>query len=158
MLVVLKQFRVVIANIKEHYRDIESTTGVSGAHLWALYAIALRPRITVGELARELGVHPSTASNLLVRLTELGHIKRKRQVADQRVVTIHLTRKGSRAVDTAPQPAIGMLQQALLSLPQERLTSLHDHLDELIKTIGLKRATGAGTPLSTSLGERKSKR
>lgn len=155
MLVVLRQFRVVIANIKEHYRDIEDVTGVSGAQLWALYAIATRPGIKVGEMARELAVHQSTASNLLDRLAELGHIERKREGGDQRVVTIHLTAQGKRTVDKAPKPAIGMLQQALLSLSGERLDGLHDHLDELIKTIGLERATGAGTPLSISLGWKK---
>ncbi|MEQ1516129.1 MAG: MarR family transcriptional regulator [Usitatibacteraceae bacterium] len=158
MLVVLKQFRVVIANIREHYRDIELATGVSGAQLWALCAIASRSGITVGELARELALHPSTASNLLVRLTELGYIKRERHLADQRVVAIELTAKGKSVVRNAPQPAIGMLQAALLSLPTERLTGLGDHLEELIKKIGLTRATGAGTPLSTSLGDRKTRR
>ena len=151
MLVVLKQFRVVINNIRENYRDVEKATGVSGAQLWALYAITSRPGIKVGELARELAIHQTTASNLLDRLAELGHIQRKREGRDQRVVTIHLTAQGRAKVDGAPQPAIGMLQHALLSLPAERLEGLHAHLVDLIKAIGLKRATGAGTLLSISL-------
>lgn len=155
MLSVLRQFRVVIASIKEHYREIESKTGVSGAQLWALHAIASRPGINVGQLAHELGIHQSTASNLVVRLIELGHIERKRDDRDMRIVSLKLTRLGKSAVRNAPKPAIGMLQQALLSLPNERLTSLHSNLDELIKSIGLKQSIGAATPLSTSLGRSK---
>ena len=94
MLVVLKQFRVVINKIRANYRDVEKATGVSGAQLWALYAFASRPGIKVGELARELTIHQTTASNLLDRLAELGHILRKRKGADQREVTIHLTAQG----------------------------------------------------------------
>lgn len=155
MLTVLKQFRAVIANLKVHYRDVQEATGVSGTQLWALYAIALRPGIKVGELARELAVHQSTASNLLDRMVELGHIERRREGADQRVVTLYLTSPGKRIVDKAPKPVIGMLQQALLSLPQEKLSALHGNLAVLIKAIGLKRVTGAATPLSISLDDHK---
>ena len=153
MLTVLKQFRAVIANLKTHYRDVQKATGVSGTQLWALYGIALRPGIKVGDLARELAVHQSTASNLLDLLVDLDYIERKREGADQRVVTLYLTTKGKRVVDKAPQPAIGMLQQALMSLPEARLAGLHEHLAELIKATGLKRVTGATTPLSISLDD-----
>lgn len=155
MLTVLKQFRAVIANLKAHYRGVQEATGVSGTQLWALYAVAVRPGIKVGELARELAVHQSTASNLLDRMVELGHIERRREGADQRVVTLYLTSPGKRIVDKAPKPVIGMLQQALLSLPQEQLSALHGNLDVLIKAIGLKRVTGAATPLSISLDDHK---
>ena len=157
MLSVLRQFRVVIANIKDHYRNVEIVTGVSGAQLWALSAIARRPQISVGELARELGIHQSTASNLIVRLVELGHLTRTRSGTDLRVVAIRLTKRGKQAVASAPQPAIGMLQQALLSMPVDRLKSLQADLDYLIQSIGLKRTLGVATPLSTSLAERKAK-
>ena len=157
MLSVLRQFRVVIANIKDHYRNVEIVTGVSGAQLWALSAIARRPQISVGELARELGIHQSTASNLIVRLVELGHLTRTRSGTDLRVVAIRLTKRGKQAVASAPQPAVGMLQQALLSMPVDRLKSLQADLDYLIQSIGLKRTLGVATPLSTSLAERKAK-
>ncbi len=153
MLAVLSQFRLVVANLKAHYRDVQEVTGVSGTQLWALYGVAMRPGIKVGELARELAVHQSTASNLLDRLVELGYIERKREGADQRVVTLFLTAQGKRVVDKAPQPAIGMLQQALLTLPEARLAGLHEHLAELIKATGMKRVAGATTPLSISLVE-----
>ena len=151
MLVVLTQFRIVVANLKKHYVDIEQTTGVSGTQLWALIAISHQPGITVGMLARELAIHQSTASNMLDRLAELGHITRAREGIDQRVVSIYLTLLGKQTVKHAPEPAMGLLQNALLSLPQARVEGLHEHLDELIRTIGLTRKTGEGTPLSMLL-------
>ncbi len=158
MLEVLTQFRVVVANLKRHYSEIEQVTGVSGTQMWALIAISQQPGITVGTLARELAIHQSTASNLLDRLTELGHISRAREGVDQRVVSIYLTPQGKQAVRLAPKPAMGLLQHALLSLPEKRVAGLHEHLDELIRATGLKRMTGEGTPLSILLGDNKRKR
>ena len=151
MLAVLTQFRVVVANLKKHYHDIEKTTGVTGTQLWALVAIAQQPGLTVGTLARELAVHQSTASNLLDRLVELGHVTRAREGIDQRVVSLYLTDKGKTTANNAPQPAMGLLQHALLSLPDERVAGLREHLDELIRAIGVKRKAGEATPLSTLL-------
>lgn len=151
MLAVLTQFRVVITNLKKHYHDIEKTTGVTGTQLWALVAISQQPGLTVGTLARELAVHQSTASNLLDRLVELGYVTRAREGVDQRVVSLYLTEKGTATANNAPQPSMGMLQHALLSLPDERVAGLKEHLDELIDAIGVKRKAGEGTPLSTLL-------
>ncbi len=151
MLAVLTQFRIVVANLKEHYGNIQKITGVSGTQLWALIAIQQQPGIKVGELARELAVHQSTASNLLDRLEELGHIERLREEADQRVVSVYLTEQGEKIVKAAPRPAMGLLQNALLSLPLDHVAGLHGHLEELIRTIGVTRKTGEATPLSILL-------
>ena len=153
MLAVLTQFRIVVANLKQHYGDIQKITGVSGTQLWTLIAISQQPGIKVGDLAREIAVHQSTASNLLERLAELGHIERRREGADQRVVSLYLTKQGERAVKIAPKPAMGLLQNALLSLPEARVAGLRNHLDELIRTIGVKRMTGEATPLSILLND-----
>jgi len=158
MLAVLTQFRIVVANLKKHYHDIEKTTGVSGTQLWALLAISQQPGIKVGALARELAVHQSTASNLLDRLAELGHITRAREGSDQRVVSVYLTASGQQISKHAPQPAMGLLQHALLSLPDDRVAGLRAHLDDLIGAIGVRRKTGEATPLSTLLKDDDRKR
>lgn len=148
MLEVLKQFRVVIRNIKTHYQEVEKSIGVSGAQLWALSVVAGRPGITVGELADALAVHQSTASNLLERLAQLGFIERRREASDQRVVSIHLTPAGHSAIQHAPKPAIGLLQNALLTMEEGDLAELHESLHKLITAIGRKGRAGETTPIS----------
>jgi len=148
MLQVLKQFRIVIRNIKTHYQDVEKSIGVSGAQLWALSVIAGKPGIKVGELAGELAIHQSTASNLLDRLTQLGFIERRREASDQRVVSIYLTGAGETAIRHAPKPAIGLLQNALLSMAENDVADLHDNLQKLIDAIGPKAKSGGTTPIS----------
>lgn len=148
MLEVLKQFRIVIRNIKTHYQDVEKSIGVSGAQLWALSIIAGKPGMTVGELAHDLAVHQSTASNLLERLAQLGFIERRRETSDQRVVSVYLTSEGESAIKHAPKPAIGLLQNALLTMDGGDLADLHESLHKLITAIGHKGRAGETTPIS----------
>ncbi|MFY8063824.1 MAG: MarR family winged helix-turn-helix transcriptional regulator, partial [Usitatibacteraceae bacterium] len=151
MLIVLKQFRVVIANIKRHYMAVERSSGVGGAQLWALCALAGHSKMTVGELARELAIHQSTASNLLDGLVTQGYVEKRRIHADKRTVTVVLTTQGKRVVKNAPQPAIGILQSALLALPNNNLSQLHNNLAELLVNMGPKSTRDASTPISKFL-------
>src|SRR3954462_14448736 len=69
MLDVLEQFRVIVKSIRRHYQSVEARAGVSGAQLWTLAQIAGQPGCQVGELARALAIHPSTATNLVPHLS-----------------------------------------------------------------------------------------
>ncbi len=149
MMAVLKQFRVVVRAIRRHYERVEKRSGLSGAQLWAMAKICGRDGITVGELALELGVHPSTASNMLERLSGLGLISKRRAGRDQRVVRLHATARGKRSLASAPQPQIGVLQQALTRLSPGSLDSLHRQMGELIEVMKIRDVSSAqSTPLS----------
>lgn len=148
MMEVLKLFRVLIKSIRGHYQVVENRSGVSGAQLWALAHVASNPGCKVGELARALAIHQSTASNLVGRLESLGLLARHRLRQDQRAVELTLTPKGRRALAGAPRPLIGVLQQALLDLPETRLEALRRHLGALVGTMKIKDARSRSTPLS----------
>jgi len=149
MLDVLGQFRIVIKSIRRHYQRVEQQSGVSGAQLWALAHIARHPGSKVGDLATALAIHPSTASNLINRLVSLGLVARKREGRDQRVVRLYPTVRGTAALKRAPQPLIGVLQQALSELPAGGLDGLHRHLDTLIRAMRVKDVRARrSTPLS----------
>src|SRR3954463_3144190 len=138
MLEVLAQFRVVFKSIRRHYRDVEQRSRITGALLWALSEVAGRPGAQVGELARALAIHQSTASNLVRRLAARGLIARQRRGHDQRAVQLFPTRKGLGVLESAPQPLIGVLQQALADLPPSNLRALHAQLARLIKAMPAK--------------------
>jgi DNA-binding MarR family transcriptional regulator len=146
---VLEQFRIVFKSIRRHYQDVERRAGVSGAQLWALSEVSSRPGCQVGQLARALAIHQSTASNMLRALDRLGLVRRHRQGKDQRQVQLYASRKGLRVLSRAPQPLIGVLQQALTDLPASNLEALHRQLDRLIKAMKAKALQAArSTPLS----------
>ncbi len=148
MLEVLKLFRILVKSIRGHYQVVENRSGVSGAQLWVLSHIASNPRSKVGELARALAIHQSTASNLVGRLESLGLLVRNRLRGDQRSVELTLTPKGKSALARAPRPLIGVLQQALLNLPEARLEGLHQHLTVLVEATKFKHPRGRSIPLS----------
>lgn len=145
---VLQQFRIVMKSIRSHYQQVEKRSGVSGAQLWALVPIAGSPGSKVGELARALAIHQSTASNLVGRIESLGLVTRSRVQHDQRSVELDLTAKGARAIQRAPRPLIGVLQQALLDIPEASLDALHRHLGKLIGTMKITDTSGCSIPLS----------
>lgn len=138
MLAVLAQFRVLFRSVREHYQRVQRRSGVSGAQLWALAHVAAHPGTRIGELARALAIHPSTASNLVRRLEALALVARRRKHRDQRTVQLYLTGRGAQALRRAPQPLIGVLQHALSELPARRLDALAHHLAELIGTMKVK--------------------
>ena len=148
MLEVLQQFRVLVKSVRSHYKQVENKSGVSGAQLWALTHIAGRPGSKVGELARALAIHQSTASNLVGRLEALGLVSRARVQQDQRSVELALTAKGARAMQRAPRPLIGVLQQALSDIPVASLDALHRHLGRLIRAMKIRDTRGRSIPLS----------
>ncbi len=148
MLEVLEQFRIIVRSIRRHYLAVERRAGLSGAQLWALAQIANHPGRQVGELAKALALHQSTASNLVRQLEDRGLIARQRRRVDQRHVQLFATRKGHQVLERAPQPLIGVLQEALSELPARALDDLHEKLERVIGLMKVKSLAARATPLS----------
>jgi DNA-binding MarR family transcriptional regulator len=148
MLEVLEQFRIVIKSIRRHYQSVERRAGLTGAQLWALAEVARHPGSQVGQLARALAIHQSTASNLLRRLEALGLVTRQRRGRDQRHVQLFASKKGLQALKRAPQPLIGVLQQALSDSPAASLRELHDQLARVIVLMKVKSLAARTTLIS----------
>lgn len=148
MLDVLGQFRILFKSVRRHYGEVQRRAGTGGAQLWALSHIAGHPGIKVGELARALAIHPSTASNLLRELEGLALVTRRRQQSDQRAVRLYATTRGSQILKRAPQPLIGVLQQALSELPLADLEILHRQLGKIVSSMSAKDIKARTIPLS----------
>ena len=159
MLAVLRQFRVLVRSMREHYRGIEEASGLGGAQVWALAEIVAHPGLSTGGLASRLGIHLSTASNLVSRLDKLGLVRRERAGRDLRVVQLVATATGRKRLKSAPRPLVGVLQQALLALPPRRLEALHAELSEVMRHIKLRDSRAAGsTPIAELLSRSRTRR
>jgi DNA-binding MarR family transcriptional regulator len=143
MLEVLEQFRVIVKSIKRHNETVERRARLKGAQLWALAQVAETPGTQVGDLARALAIHQSTASNLLRALQVQGLVMRERTSRDQRQVRLFATKKGLKLLKGAPRPLIGVLQQALSEMSPERLHALHGELARLIVLMRTKAVAAA---------------
>ncbi|MBI5278065.1 MAG: winged helix-turn-helix transcriptional regulator [Burkholderiales bacterium] len=143
---VLRQFRVVFNSVRKHFRATEQKVGISGAHVWALSVVDEHPGIGVGDLARAMDVHQSTASNLVRALVAQGLLATEKDPADRRAVRLAIPAKGKRVLRSAPSPYEGVLPEALQDLKPATLKRLERDLGELIAVLDPEQS-GAQIPL-----------
>jgi DNA-binding MarR family transcriptional regulator len=132
---VLRRFRLVFNAVKTHFQQVEKRTGIGGAQLWALSLIQQRPGLGVGELARSMDIHQSTASNLVKALVARELIRTERAGSDRRTVQLLVCPAGAALLKKAPGPMAGVLPQALSSLDARTLKRLDADLARLIAAL-----------------------
>ncbi|HQS57417.1 MAG: MarR family transcriptional regulator [Gallionellales bacterium 35-53-114] len=145
---VLKKFRIIYGSVRQHFRDVEKTCGVSGSQLWIMQEIANTSGIGVSELAERLSIHQSTCSQLVEKLVARKLIIKERSSEDQRRVGLYLTTTAAKLIKNAPGPAEGVLPEALSALSAEAMQSLDLALEKVIKQLQYRDDKLATRPLS----------
>ena len=132
---ILKKMRIVIRAAQQHSLWIEKQCGVNGAQLWLMQELHEEPNARVGELAQKLAIHQTTTSNLLDVLEKRGYVSKVRDLKDQRVVRVSLTEEGTDLLLRAPNPARGLLPEALRKLDVVNIKELNSGLQGLLDSI-----------------------
>ncbi len=145
---VLKKFRIIYGSVRQHFREIEKTCGISGSQLWILQEIAKKPDIGISELAERLSIHQSTCSQLVEKLVIRKLIDKERSKEDQRRVWLRLTEGAAQILKQAPGPAEGILPEALQALPEPALLALDHALVEVIGQLRIRDDKLAERPLA----------
>lgn len=140
--VVLRRFRVVFNAVRTHFKQVEKQVGLGGAQVWALSLIRDQPGIGLGDLARGMDVHQSTASNLVKGLLQKGLIRADKGSADKRQVQLVALPEALSLLAQVPGPFEGVLPEALEKLPASTLKRLDHDLAELIHLLKADEATG----------------
>ncbi|HCY17205.1 MAG TPA: MarR family transcriptional regulator [Curvibacter sp.] len=146
----LRRFRVIFNAVRTHFQQVEKRTGTGAAQLRALSVLREQPGIRLSELAQAMDVHQSTASNLVKTLLERELIAALQNGTDRRVRHLHLLPAGTRILQRMRGPYIGVLPQALGTLPPQTLLRLNADLDVLIAAMHTD-DTAAMTPLANQL-------
>lgn len=145
---VLKKFRIIYGSVRQHFREIEKSCGITGSQLWILQEVAKSPDIGVSELADRLSIHQSTGSQLIEKLVSRGYVSKERSKVDQRRVGLRVTKEASRLLINTPGPAEGVLPEALQALPESALLALDKSLIEVIGHLRNRDDKLADKPLS----------
>lgn len=145
---VLKKFRIIYGSVRQHFREVEQTCGVSGSQLWIMQEIANTAGIGVSELAERLSIHQSTCSQLVEKLVARKLIIKERSTEDQRRVGLRLTENAAGIIKVAPGPAEGVLPEALRALPPETMRALDMALERVIEQLKISDDRLADKPLS----------
>ena len=115
---------------------------LSMPRLKALFGIACHGSLTIGGLARELGVSLPTASTLVEALVSNGYASRREDVVDRRRTLAELTPAGERLVTRLRAGSSNMLHQSLVRLEEDDLDALVRGLRALTRS--LTRQDGGG--------------
>jgi MarR family transcriptional regulator, organic hydroperoxide resistance regulator len=145
---VLRNFRVIYGSVREHFRSVHKSCGISGSQLWILHEVEKSPGIGVSDLAAQLSIHQSTGSLLVEKLVRAGLLKRSKSKTDQRRVGLQLTVKGQRCVRRAPGPPEGVLPEAIASLSHAQARALLGNLRAVAAELDISVDEAADTPLS----------
>lgn len=145
---VLKKFRIIYGSVRQHFREVEQTCGVSGSQLWIMQEIANAPDIGVSALAARLSIHQSTCSQLVEKLVTRKLVIKERSTQDQRRVGLQLSQEAVALIKKAPGPAEGVLPEALHSMSAESMHTLDTMLGEVIQQLQVSDEQYADRPLS----------
>ncbi len=145
---VLKKFRIIYGSVRQHFREIEQTCGVTGSQLWILQEVANDPGLGVSVLAERLSIHQSTGSQLVEKLVGRHLIIKERSKEDQRRVGLWLTAEALELLKNSPGPAEGILPEALQALSESALLTLDKSLIEVIGQLRIRDDKFADKPLS----------
>jgi MarR family transcriptional regulator, organic hydroperoxide resistance regulator len=143
----LKQFRIIFGTVRQHFREIEASCGISGSQLWLLHEIATHPELGVSRLAENLAIHQSTCSLLVEKLVKKQLVQKQRQTEDQRKVGLIVTDAGHAVLAKAPKPVDGILPQVLHTLDTESLQTLNTSLNMVITKLDAQSNSLANQPL-----------
>ena len=135
---VLKKFRVIYGSVRQHFREIEHSCGVTGSQLWILQAVGNHPGIAITELSEKLSIHQSTCSQLIDKLVSRNLVDKERSKEDQRRVGLRLTPHAAKTLKNAPGPAEGLLPEALQGLPESSLLALDSALLDVIGQLSIR--------------------
>jgi len=144
---VLRRFRVVFNAVRSHFQQVENRVGLGGAQVWALSLVRDQPGIGMGELAKSMDIHQSTASNLAKTLLRKTFIQMNKAPGDRRSVQLTITAAGLALLEQVPGPFEGVLPNALGKLPAASLQRLDEDLAELIALLKADEKAG-GIPLA----------
>jgi DNA-binding MarR family transcriptional regulator len=144
---VLGRFREVFRAAKLHFAAVQKIAGVSGAQLWALAEINAQPGLRVSDLTNKMSLHQSTVSNLVEKLNSARMLRRVRGDGDNRVVRLQLTSAGKKVLARAPNPARGVLPDALDKLDKRSLKKLSRTLERLVEQMKFRERRATRTHL-----------
>ncbi len=130
----MQSLRRIFKAIHDYSKDVSAKFGITGPQLWALKTIAQEGSIPLGELSRQMYLHPSTISGVIDRLEAKGYVARVRDTdrGDRRVINVELTLKGKRLVSRAPNPIQGKMLYGLRKLKKEEVDLIYQSVQKLV--------------------------
>jgi DNA-binding MarR family transcriptional regulator len=111
---------------------------VTSPQLRILVRIATRGPQTSGDIATELGVHPSNATRTAEKLVRAGLIERQSNPDDRRYVRLTLTPEGERLVERVIQHRRDAIAAVLQAMPEDERVAAARAFDAFARAAGVE--------------------
>ena len=131
---VMAACRVLIAVAAQSIAAVEQVVDMSQFRV--LVVVAGRSPVSLGGVAKDAGIHLSTASRICDRMVGEGLLNRTEDPADRRQVTLTLTAAGRRAVETVADGRRAAIQPVLARMPARARAELVSALGEFVAAAG----------------------
>lgn len=102
-------------------KRMHAELGVTGPQRLVLRIVGHHGRISAGELAEVLHIHPSSLTGMLRRLEQAELIRRESDPFDRRRALLELTRRGMRLNDGRSGTIEANIATALSKLPKDKV-------------------------------------
>jgi len=121
-------------------RRTDPLTGVSPAQLSALSVLMSGPK-TLGALAAAEQVRPPTMSRLVTEMERAGVARKVTDRVDARVIRVHATPKGLRALSRGRAMRIEAIEQLMSELEADELGNVERAVGTIEKLLGQRAAS-----------------
>jgi DNA-binding MarR family transcriptional regulator len=121
-------------------RRTDPLTGVSPAQLSALSVLMSGPK-TLGDLAAAEQVRPPTMSRLASEMERAGVARKVTDRADARVIRVHATPKGLRALARGRAMRIEAIERLIGELDPDELSNVERAVGTIEKVLGQRAAS-----------------
>ena len=108
---------------------------VAVAEAHALLELSREPGLSQNGLAVRLGLEKSTVSRIVSQLERRGWVKRKRDIADTRIVHVHLSAQGQAATAKLATARSAMFSKIFAAIPRSQRAQTLATLETLIGVI-----------------------
>jgi DNA-binding MarR family transcriptional regulator len=134
---ILIKIRKIVRSINLESKKIQKEYGVSIPQVLCLNYLLQSEnyQTTQGEIRKFLHLNSSTTSGIINRLENKGLIARLPKSGDKRVVTIALTSKGDKLLNTIPSLLHEQLSSKLQKLDNETLKNVESSLELLVNLL-----------------------
>ena len=124
-------------------RRTDPLTGVSPAQLSALSVLMSGPK-TLGDLAAAEQVRPPTMSRLVSEMERAGVARKVTDRADARVIRVHATPKGLRALSRGRAMRIEAIERLISELEPDELGTVERAVGTIEKLLGQRAPSARG--------------
>jgi DNA-binding MarR family transcriptional regulator len=131
----LERFNSLMRHVAESHAPEFLGVDLTMSQAKLLYLVSLRPGVSMGAIATELGIGPSGVSGLVDRLVATGYLERNEASVDRRQQLVTITAAGTAALERMRELRGEVMRRLLAGLDPAELEAFRTSLIALDREV-----------------------